>query len=158
MSRTQVGGLVVLQGSEDVRPWLGESEECDARLFPGLIEALFAWRATSLGGLVIVGDRLRFREVFLAVPDANDPSDKPEWGSRHRCALLLSRRCDALVLVVSEERGTITTFHRGASSAASFPTTDTDEAWAAMANRVCDVLRAWATSATVDSVAPCTTT
>ena len=49
----------------------------------------------------------RVKEVACYLPLSPDEGLPKEWGTRHRAALGLSERCDAWVVVVSEERGDI---------------------------------------------------
>jgi diadenylate cyclase len=57
------------------------------------------------GAVVIEGDRITRAGVFLPV---SSRGDLPSWfGSRHRAAVGLAECCDALVIVVSEERGEV---------------------------------------------------
>jgi diadenylate cyclase len=63
------------------------------------------------GSLIIMNGRLVRYGVRLPVSQSNRLSGR--FGTRHQAALGLSEVSDALVLVVSEERGTINLFYQG---------------------------------------------
>ena len=57
-------------------------------------------------GAVIIGEgRVKAASCFL--PVTTDPRLSREYGSRHRAAIGLTEEYDSVVIVISEERGTI---------------------------------------------------
>jgi diadenylate cyclase len=63
------------------------------------------------GAVVIKAGIIRAAGVVL--PLSSNPDIDPSFGTRHRAALGITERSDALVLVVSEETGSITLFVDG---------------------------------------------
>ena len=63
------------------------------------------------GAAIVRGDRLIAAGCLLPLTENRDLST--ELGTRHRAAIGLSEQCDALVLVVSEETGTISIAENG---------------------------------------------
>ena len=61
--------------------------------------------------MVIRGGRLFAAGCFLPLSDKADISK--DLGTRHRAAIGLSEQSDAIVVVVSEETGTISVAYRG---------------------------------------------
>lgn len=47
------------------------------------------------------------------MPVAQDSNISKEMGLRHRAGLGMSKETDAMIIIVSEERGTITVAHNG---------------------------------------------
>ena len=57
------------------------------------------------GAVIIDGDRVKVAGAVL--PLSFNPDLDPNLGTRHRAALGLSERSDAIIVVVSEENGSI---------------------------------------------------
>src|SRR5213078_4479115 len=64
------------------------------------------------GAAIIHGNRLLAAGAFLPLTASTDP--KLAHGTRHRAALGLSEESDALIIVVSEENGSIAIASEGA--------------------------------------------
>ena len=77
-----------------------------------LLETIF-WPGSALHdmGVVIKGDRVVAAGVQFPLAEGEQLSS--ELGSRHRAAIGLSQESDALVIVVSEETGTVSLAERG---------------------------------------------
>ena len=69
---------------------------------------------------MIRGTRVAAASVQLPLAEPADMPD-PTFGARHRAAVGLSRECDALVVVVSEETGAIRVCERGRLSSPLSP-------------------------------------
>lgn len=106
MSRTRTGALIVISGKQDLREYADTGEHLDAKISARLIENIF-FKNTPLhdGALIIVGDRLYSAACILPVSKNQDIPQ--HYGLRHRAALGLTERSDALAIVVSEETGLI---------------------------------------------------
>jgi uncharacterized protein (TIGR00159 family) len=101
------GALLVFPGSEPIERHIEGGIRLDARLSEPLLLSLFDPHSPGHDGAVIIdGDRVRSFAVRL--PLSANQSELGTRGTRHAAALGLSERADALILVVSEERGTIT--------------------------------------------------
>ncbi len=106
MSRTRTGALIVISGKQDLREYADTGEHLDAKISARLIENIF-FKNTPLhdGALIIVGDHLYSAACILPVSKNQDIPQ--HYGLRHRAALGLTERSDALAIVVSEETGLI---------------------------------------------------
>jgi diadenylate cyclase len=60
---------------------------------------------------VVRGGRIETAGIFL--PMSVNPNIERTLGTRHRAALGISEETDALIIVVSEERGTVSLAHDG---------------------------------------------
>ncbi len=100
-----LGALVVIKRDADPAPVATGMRILDAKVSSGLVVALFE-KASPLhdGAACIDGDRIAWAGGILPVTSRIDlPS---QYGTRHRAALGISERIDAVALVLSEETGT----------------------------------------------------
>ena len=106
LARTRIGALVVIPGREPVERHLHGGIPLDAAISEELLLSLFDPRSPGHDGAVLVqGDRLGRFAVLL--PISEDHPHLGPGGTRHAAARGLAERCDALCVVVSEERGTV---------------------------------------------------
>lgn len=108
------GAIIVLSHNDSLEDLIVGGESYDAKFTKSLCLSIFNPESPRHDGAVILtGNRLV--HVGAVLPLSDRIQDHDEWGTRHLAALGLSERCDADVLVVSEERGTITWFKEGVS-------------------------------------------
>jgi uncharacterized protein (TIGR00159 family) len=112
LASRRTGALIVMPGREDVARHLEGGFELRGRLSEPLLISLFDPHSPGHDGAVVVrGDSV---ERFGAVlPLSADRAQLGMGGTRHAAALGLAERCDALCVVVSEERGTVSVAHQG---------------------------------------------
>ena len=112
MSKNKIGMLVALERQVGLRGIVEAGTRLDAEVSKELLSTIF-WPNTALHdmGVVIRGDRIVAAGVQF--PLAESDTVAQELGSRHRAAIGLSQECDALIVVVSEETGTISIAERG---------------------------------------------
>ncbi len=108
LAQQTIGALIVVEREADLDPYLEESTRVDAKLSKELLYSLFVpERQNPLhdGAVVVRRNRVEAAGVFL--PMSVNPNIDRALGTRHRAALGLSEETDALVIVVSEERGSV---------------------------------------------------
>jgi uncharacterized protein (TIGR00159 family) len=112
LAQARVGALVVLAGSDRLERHVHGGEALGGELSHALLLSLFDPHSPGHDGAVLVEDRsvARFGAHLPLARAARLPAG---LGTRHSAALGLSERADALCLVVSEERGTISAARRG---------------------------------------------
>jgi len=113
LAREKIGALVVVAGMQKLDRHVHGGEELGGTLSAALLESLFDPHSAGHDGAVIVEDR-RVSRFGVHLPLARGAGLPPGSGTRHSAALGLSERSDALCLVVSEERGTISAARHGA--------------------------------------------
>ena len=102
-----VGALIVIVRRNAVTELVSGGITLEAAVSSEILEAIFQKTSPVHDGAVIVrGDRIvRAAAVLPLTERERVPS---YYGTRHRAAMGLSERCDALVVVVSEERSEVT--------------------------------------------------
>lgn len=115
LSQRKVGAIVVLERLASLDPYIEGAHQIDARISTELIQSLFHHSSPLHDGAVVVrGERLVAAGVFLPLTLSKDISRA--YGTRHRAAIGLTESTDALCLVVSEERGTVSLVQNGVIS------------------------------------------
>jgi diadenylate cyclase len=104
LSARRHGALAVVERSDPVDGWVTPGTRIDADLTHSLLESIFIPGSPLHDGAAIIrGDRILSAASILPLAVTESAADKE--GTRHRAARGLSERCDALVIVVSEETG-----------------------------------------------------
>ena len=111
MAKTKTGALIVIARKVNLLPFIEQGERIDALISASLIKNIF-FKNSPLhdGAMVIADDRIAAARCVLPSTEREVPM---EFGMRHRAALGASEITDALVIVVSEERGTISIARKG---------------------------------------------
>lgn len=106
MSNKRVGALIVIEREEGLDDLIGTGTPLDAEVSAQLFTTLFH-PGTPLhdGAVMIRGDRVIAAGCVLPLSDR--PNISAEIHTRHRAAIGVTERSDALVVVVSEETGSI---------------------------------------------------
>tara|TARA_R110002072_G_scaffold238769_2_gene396290 strand:- start:181857 stop:183002 length:1146 start_codon:yes stop_codon:yes gene_type:complete len=112
LAQIRRGALIVMSGDEPLDTHLDGGTELLGRISQPLLDSLFDPHSAGHDGAVIIqnGFVTRFG-VHLPLSENREKSDG--LGTRHRSALGLSERSDALILVVSEERGQVSIAQHG---------------------------------------------
>lgn len=112
LAESRTGALIVLQGHEVVDRHVQGGIHLDGRVSVPLILSLFNPASPAHDGAIIIeGDR--FERFAAHLPLSTNFQELQDRGTRHTAAVGLSELCDALVLIVSEERGTISCAESG---------------------------------------------
>ncbi len=103
----RIGALIVLVRRASIAELIQGGTRLGAEVTRELLEAIFQKTSPLHDGAAIVDGNSITRAG--AVLPLTQRSDVPEfYGTRHRAAMGLADRSDALVIAVSEERGTVT--------------------------------------------------
>src|SRR2546425_11774796 len=100
------GALIVIEREQALPDQIESGIQIDAAISYELLMNVFTPGSPMHDGAVIVGEgRVKAASCFL--PVTTDPQLSREYGSRHRAAIGLTEEYDSVVIVISEERGTI---------------------------------------------------
>ena len=108
----RVGALIAIERNIDLTNYIETGVPMDAVIRAETLATIFSTDTVLHDGAVIVrGNRIAAAGCLL--PLTERPQLARDFGTRHRAALGLSEQSDALVIVVSEERGQIHAVERG---------------------------------------------
>ena len=106
LSAKRIGALIAIEGSQTLRVYEEVAKTVDGLLSVELLVAIFTPGGPLHDGAVIVrGNRVVSAGAFLPLTSAAHKN--LAHGTRHRAALGLSEESDALLIVISEENGSI---------------------------------------------------
>jgi uncharacterized protein (TIGR00159 family) len=106
LAADRTGALIVVPGREPLERHVEGGIALDGRLSEPLLLSIFDAHSPGHDGAVTVdGDRVA--RFALHLPLSTDVVQLGGTGTRHAAALGLAERTDALCIVVSEERGTV---------------------------------------------------
>lgn len=110
LARHRIGALITFEQDANLDEFVGvhKGHTLDAQVTSELLVALFLPEGMNKlhdGSVVIRNLRIAKAGVFFPMPEGRVVDDS--FGSRHRAALGITEETDAVVVIVSEERGTI---------------------------------------------------
>ncbi|MBW1980829.1 MAG: DNA integrity scanning protein DisA nucleotide-binding domain protein, partial [Deltaproteobacteria bacterium] len=112
LAGSRTGALIVIQNRDRLASHLREGIHLDGRYDPQIIESIFNKHSPVHDGAIVVrGNRIVRVATYLPLTQREGLPSR--FGTRHRAAIGLSELTDAVVLVVSEERGQVSVVHRG---------------------------------------------
>ncbi len=102
----RIGALVIIERGDLVGEHITEGQELEGAPNSELLMSIFHKESPLHDGAMLIrGGRVAMVSCYLPLSSSEGVPKK--WGTRHRAALGLSERCDACVVVVSEERGKV---------------------------------------------------
>jgi diadenylate cyclase len=112
LSKGKIGALIVIEREIGLRNYVESGIHLDAEVSYDLLTTIFQ-PSTALhdGAAIIQENRVAAAACFL--PLTVSPGLDRDLGTRHRAAIGLTEECDAVAVVVSEERGEISMAVRG---------------------------------------------
>ena len=115
LAQQRVGALVAIEQATPLSEYGRAGTALGTPVTAALLQTLFASRGPLHDGAVIVKEDLvtHAGAIFPLSDRDRDEGFSAKLGTRHRAALGLSEVSDALVLVVSEERGTVSVAYDG---------------------------------------------
>jgi diadenylate cyclase len=112
LARAKIGALIVIRGHDSIARHLNGGEEVKGLISEPLLKSILDPHSIGHDGAVVIDGPLIDR-LGCQLPLSANFEKLVHSGTRHAAALGLSERSDALCLVVSEERGTISVARNG---------------------------------------------
>jgi len=106
LANKKMGALLVIERNIILSRYIDVGISLDAKISKEILLAIFEPHSPIHDGAVMIRQgRIAAAGCFLPLTRAEDL--KPEMGTRHRAAIGISQETDALVILVSEERATV---------------------------------------------------
>jgi diadenylate cyclase len=106
LAKDKIGALIVVEGKDPIARHVMGGIELGGKLSEPLLKSIFDPHSPGHDGAVVV-ENDRISRFAAHLPLSNDFGQLAHVGTRHGAALGLAELSDALCIVVSEERGTI---------------------------------------------------
>ncbi len=106
LTKKNIGALIVIEGEMDVDNFIEVGTEIDAKVTCELITSIFLPYSPIHDGAVII-QKGKLTKAGCFLPLTRNPLISKALGTRHRAAIGLTERTDAIVIVVSEETGKV---------------------------------------------------
>ena len=106
MSKERTGVLIVFERSTSLVDWQKSGTVIDARVSSELLRNIFFTKAALHDGAVIIRNE-RIAAAGCVLPLTQNRNISSDLGTRHRAGIGMSEASDAVVVIVSEETGTI---------------------------------------------------
>ena len=112
LSRSGIGAIIVIEREVPLDQYAESGSPMEAKVSADLLTTIFTpYSPLHDGAVVVRGDMIIAAGCIL--PLSQKPLADRALGTRHRAALGLTDESDALVVVVSEERATVSIAERG---------------------------------------------
>jgi len=112
LSEVRIGALIAIEQTISLQEATESGLPVNCVATPEMLEAIFfPNNAIHDGGVILQGDRIAFAACIFPLTQRQDLN--PSLGTRHRAAIGLSEETDAVVVVVSEETGSISHAYKG---------------------------------------------
>ncbi len=113
LGRNQFGGLIAVERENSVGDHVIGGQIIEAEVSSPLLKSIF-WPNNPLHdlGLIIKGDQITKASVQFPLADESAMLSA-DLGSRHRAGVGLSMRCDALIIIISEQTGRVSFAYHG---------------------------------------------
>ena len=106
LAKDRIGALIVIRGGDPLERHITGGIPLDGRVSEPLIRSIFEPHSPGHDGAVLI-ERNRITRFAVHLPLSKDVAQLADVGTRHAAGLGLAEISDALCIVVSEERGTV---------------------------------------------------
>ncbi len=112
MGSTKTGALIVLERNNNLDFLMRTGDEMNIKVTQPIIESIF-FKNSPLhdGAAIIEGNTVKATRVIL--PVSNEKKIPARFGLRHRAAIGITEKTDAVAIVVSEETGQVSYIKNG---------------------------------------------
>lgn len=112
MSTSKTGALIVLERNNNLDFLMNTGDEMNIKVTQPIIESIFFKNSPLHDGAIIIDNNV-VKATRVILPVNNEKNIPQRFGLRHRAALGITEKTDAVALVVSEETGQISYLKNG---------------------------------------------
>jgi uncharacterized protein (TIGR00159 family) len=112
LANRQIGALIVIEGSTDLSDYIQAGTKLDSLITRDLLISIFIPYSPLHDGAVIISNN-KIAAAGAILPLTKKENLDKRFGTRHRAAIGITEETDAICIVVSEERGSISIAYSG---------------------------------------------
>jgi uncharacterized protein (TIGR00159 family) len=112
MSLSKTGALIVLERNNSLDFLTGTGDEMNITVTQPILESIFFKNSPLHDGAVIIDNNI-VKATRVILPTNNEKNIPERFGLRHRAAIGITEKTDAVALVVSEETGQVSYIKNG---------------------------------------------
>lgn len=112
MGASKTGALIVLERNNNLDFLTGTGDEMNIKVTQPIIESIFFKNSPLHDGAIIIENNV-VKATRVILPINNEKTIPQRFGLRHRAAIGITEKTDAVALVVSEETGHISYIKNG---------------------------------------------
>ena len=112
LASTKTGALIVLERNNNLDFLMNTADEMNIKVTQPILESIFFKNSPLHDGAIIIKNNI-IKATRVILPLNNEKAIPKRFGLRHRAAIGVTEKTDALAIVVSEETGRISYFIDG---------------------------------------------
>ena len=112
MATTNTGALIVIERNNSLDFLVSTGDEMNIIVSQPIIESIFFKNSPLHDGAIIIDNNV-VKATRVILPVNNEKNIPQRFGLRHRAAIGISEKTDAVAIAVSEETGQISYFKNG---------------------------------------------
>lgn len=112
MGSSKTGALIVLERNNNLDFLLSTGDEMNIKVTQPILESIFFKNSPLHDGAIIIANNV-VKATRVILPVNNDKNIPERFGLRHRAAIGITEKTDAIALVVSEETGQLSYIKNG---------------------------------------------
>ena len=112
MSKSKTGALMVIERSNNLNFLEDSGDEMNIMVTQPILESIFFKNSPLHDGAIIISNNF-IRATRVVLPINNQAKISVKYGLRHRAAVSITEKTDAVAIVVSEENGKISYIKNG---------------------------------------------
>lgn len=112
MGSTKTGALIVLERNNNLDFLVSTGDEMNIAVTQPILESIFFKNSPLHDGAIIIANNV-IKATRVILPVSNEKNIPERFGLRHRAAIGVTEKTDALALVVSEETGKLSYIKNG---------------------------------------------